>query len=560
MAAERVLARNIAVGFHFPTPRHPFYHLMLSFTLEADAPVQVGRVAVNGRRVRDFETLHDFSPVTEARLLPGGPSQLVVRWDWQAGETAAVEAVGEAAAAKEAGKDPEVFTLKAEGRAPRTGGYWDPAWKHYASLVLTEQAGIDRQNEPVHASLALYDDRLQDPERELRLVAVDPASGMHREVPCQVHEVNRWTREGLKRDPKDEFFEVRYQPTVTFQLAFLADVPALSGRVYLAFYGNPRAPAPRYASALKVEGEGLGLTVENEFYRTRLAKTSGAIDEIHMKMGVDQVFAHHLETNGALHWNPGIYAPPRMWLHASDWDPPAESGVTAGPVFVSTRRRGPLQYYEEETEVAITYRFYAGLPWIHMSSSFQVKKPVAVSALRNGEVVLNRELVEEFAWRQPGGGVGTMRITDAPRHPSHGKVLPPDTPWVCLFSRAHGCGLGVVTAKTANFRRDGGLAKTYGHYSYLQWGPWVYYCRPLVYTFASSNNGRLVHVPAGNQYYEEMAFVPLRVDPRREDFRQLETLYQRLAHPLDVQVVEDTDPRAPEGWVPPVLVAEFEEM
>ena len=29
---------------------------------------------------------------------------------------------------------------------------------------------------------------------------------------------------------------------------------------------------------------------------------------------------------------------------------------------------------------------------------------------------------------------------------------------------------------------------------------------------------------------------------------------------MDVQVVEDTDARALEGWVPPVLVAESEEM
>ncbi len=554
MTNSQSATRNVEVGFHFPTPPHPFYHLKLAFTLEGEAAAQVKEVKVNGRRVRDFATLHGFSPVNEARLPPGGWSELVVRWDWKAGEEAAIEAAGDL----EGGKGP--FRLRANGRAPATGGYWDPAWKYYASLVCTENAGISRQGEPVHASLAFYNDRLQDPERELRIVAVDPSSGAHREVPCQVYEVNRWTREGLKRDPKDEFFELRYQPTVTFQVAFLADVPAWSTRIYLAFYGNPRAPQPRYAGGLKVEGEGLGIAVENEFYRTLLAKTSGSIDEIHMKMGANQVFAHHLETNGALHWNPGIYAPPRMWLHASDWNPPARYELTAGPVFVSTRRSGPLQFYEEETEVSITYRFYDRLPWIHMCSSYQVKKPVAVQALRNGEVVLNRELVEEFAWRKPGGGAGTMVITDGPRHPKHAKVLPPDTPWACLFSRRRRCGLGLVTARLANFRQDGGLPKTFGYYSYLQWGPWVYYCRPLVYTFLSNNNGRLVHVPAGNHYYEEMAFVPLRIDPQREDFRELENLYQRLANPLDVQVVEDTDPRAPEGWVPPVLVAGFEEM
>ncbi len=42
--------------------------------------------------------------------------------------------------------------------------------------------------------------------------------------------------------------------------------------------------------------------------------------------------------------------------------------------------------------------------------------------------------------------------------------------------------------------------------------------------------------------------------------RGWESLYQRLSQSLDVQVVEDADSCAPEGWVPPVLVAEFAEM
>lgn len=80
--------------------------------------------------------------------------------------------------------------------------------------------------------------------------------------------------------------------------------------------------------------------------------------------------------------------------------------------------------------------------------------------------------------------------------------------------------------------------KLFKHYSYLQWGPRVYYARPLLYTFATNNPGQFVKVRAGNIYYEEMAFVPISVDPKREDFRQLEELFQRLVHPLDVQTVE----------------------
>lgn len=153
-----------------------------------------------------------------------------------------------------------------------------------------------------------------------------------------------------------------------------------------------------------------------------------------------------------------------------------------------------------------------------------------------------------------------MVIKDSPRHPNHGKVLPADTPWAALFSRTGGYGLGMVTAKLADFRADGGLVKLYHRYSYLQWGPWVYYARPLVYTFATNNPARMVPVSAGNVYYEEMAVLPLRIDPQSADFQELEVLHQKLTHPLDVQIVEDTDPRAPEGWVAPVLVKEFEEM
>ena len=531
----------------FPTPQSPYYHVRFSFSLEGDGRYQINRVKVNGQRVRDFAAYYNFSFQKDQLLKPGGMSELVVRWDWKPRERCEVEVSGEGPREKES------FTLKGSVDAPDHGGYWNPAWKHYASLVLTETAGVDRENEPVHTSLAVYGDRIQDPARELRIVAVDPRTGAHLEIPCQVHEVARYTAEGMEIGEE-------YQPTTTFQFAFLADVPADSSRVYLAFYGNQGAKATAYLSSLSVSGEKLGLAIENPFYRTILSSKSGAIDEIHVKMGVNQKIEHHLETNGALHWNPCFYCPPRPWLHASDWDPPPQSSWFSGPVFLATTRSGHVDPYREESHMAVTYRFYDKVPWIFVSTKLEVRKDVATKALRNGEFVVNRKLVEEFAWRKPDGTAGTMFITDGPRHPRHAKVLPADTPWACFFSRKGRFGLGMVNIKLADFRADGGLAKLCNRYSYLQWGKWAYYARPLVYTFASNNPARLVPVPAGNVYYEEMAVLPLRIDPEGEDFRQLEILHQKLVHPLDLQLVEDTDPRAPEGWVPPVLVQEFEEM
>jgi hypothetical protein len=531
----------------FPTPENPYYHVRLGFSLEGDGRYQITRVKVNGQRVRDFAAYHDFRRTRDQDLRTGGVSELVVRWDWKPREHCQVEITGEGPREKQS------FTLNSSVDSPASGGYWDPAWKHYASLVLTETAGLDRENEPVHASLAVYGDRIKDPERELRIVAVDPQSGVHQEVPSQVHEVARYSAEGMQIGEE-------YQPTTTFQFAFLADVRANSSFVYLAFYGNPGARSPAYGSGLSVSGENLSLAIENPYYRTILSPKSGAIDEIHVKMGVNQKIEHHLETNGALHWNPCFYCPPRPWLHASDWDPPPQSSWFGGPVFIATTRSGHVDPYKEESHMAVTYRFYDKVPWIFLSTKVEVRKDIATKALRNGEFVVNRKLVEEFAWRKPDGSAGTMLITDGPRHPWHAKVLPAETPWAAFFSRKGRFGLGMVNIKLADFKVEGGLPKLCNRYSYLQWGKWAYYARPLVYTFASNNPARLVPVSAGNVYYEEMAVVPLKIDPEKEDFQQLEILHEKLAHPLDLRLVEDTDPRAPEGWVPPVLVKEFEEM
>ena len=530
----------------FPDPQHPYYHLRLAFTIEGTADYRITLVKVNGVRVRDFVPYHNSRFMTGSRLEAGGHSELVLRWNWKTGEELSVEVAAESTS----GTQPLV--LKARLTAPAYGGYWDPSWKYYASFVCRETAGIDRHDEPVHTNMAVYSDRIQDPERELRVVSVDPLSGAHREVPCQVHEVRHFTAEGLSVG--DE-----YQPTTTFQLAFFADVPADSARVYLAFYGNPEARAPVHSEALSVSGTGVGLTVDNPYYSVVLSPRSGAIDEIQMKMGVNARFYHHIETNGALQWNPCFYAPPKPWLHASDWDPPPHHSSLKGPVFVSTHRSGHVEPYKDESFMAVTYRFYSRTPWIFFSTRLEVRQDINAKALRNGEIVLDRKLVDEFAWRQPDGGVGTMMITDGPKHPQHGKILPAETPWTCLYNRKGRYGLGMVTARLADFRADGGLAKYFNRYRYLQWSKWVYTCRPLVYTFSTMNQARLVPVSAGNTYYEEMALLPMPIRPEGEDFEELELLYARMTNPLDVQIVEDTDDRAPEGWVNPVLVKEFDE-
>jgi hypothetical protein len=533
-----------AAACSHPTERHPYYHLSLTLLGTDDDHLRVRGISINGAQALDFSVYLDNLLEKDRRVRRGGEGAVIVRCDWKNDENLAVDCT------VEQGSGRKKQTIRKRVSTPGRGGYWDSDWPYYASIVCSETAGLARKREPVRVALAFYSDRVADPRKELRIVRIDPETGLGEEIPSQVSEA-----EYYHHDAPD----MRYQPTTLCEVIFLADVPAHASRVYLAFYGNRKAEKPEYHTGLVIKGKGLGLTLENQYYRVRLARESGAIDEIDLKGDSGCAFAHHLETNGALHWNPGIYAPPRPWLHASDWNPPAQHSAVYGPICAMTRRCGPLDHYPE-AQISITYQFFDQVPWMLMTSSIEILKDIEVKAVRNGEIVLNRELVDSFAWREPDGSCGTMRIKNGPRHPRHAKVLPFDTPWACLFSRRKKCGLGTVTAELTNFVKDGGVSRTFRPYSYLQWGPWVYYARPLVYTFVSSGPGRLIPVPAGNLYYEKMAFVPMVYEDDRSSFKFLDQLHKQLKNPLSVSIVEDTDQRAPKRWMAPILVEEFEEM
>ena len=530
-----------AIAYSFPTPKHPCYHLKLAVHTDNDYTVQ--RVLVNGKRTRDFWVFNDGNFSSQKTILGKARSEIVVRVEWENNSTNRIELNLRAEDGKE-------VTLAESFPAPAEGGYWDKNWKYYASVTLTETAGVAREKEPVHLTLGLYADRLTEPTREIRVVGIHPESGVAEEVPCQVYGVSTW----------DAFADEHCQPTTTCEVAFLADVPAHSSKVYLVFYGNPNAPTPHYPSDLKISGEGVGLTIENSYYRTKLHPLSGAIDEIFLKMGVNVTFDHHLETNGALHWNPDVYAPPRTWMHASDWNPPPGYQTLGGPVFFMTKRWGAMPLYDE-VQVSVTYTFYAYNPYILMTSSTHVLRDMDTIALRNGEIVLNHNVVREFAWKKPDGKIGSVVIKECPRHPTRALIIEADTPWFAFYNRELACALAAINLELSYARYSDGLARVEQPYMYLNWGPWAYCCRPLVYTFATPNPQRVIRVPGDSLYYEKMAFLPTRLGSSDEDrFDLIERRQKALASPLDVLVELDIDERVPEEWVPPILVEEFQEV
>ncbi len=288
------------VGYCFPTPRHPFYHATLQFGADL-GKTYIEKVIVDGKASRDFIAYHGDIPSPDNHVEITDQSTLIVRVDWTNNSIHKFEIGIKNTNGKE-------IAAHCESKAPATGGYWNTDWKYYSAHIVREEIGVARTNEPVHLLLAYYAERLSNPEKEIRVVEIDPLSGAASEISSQVYGVH--TTDKLKTDEG--------QPTTTLECAFLANVAAFTDKVFLVFYGNSKADKPKYVTDLEVKGKGLALEIENSYYKCILHKDSGALDEFILKQGVNVTFDHHVETNGAIHWNPDLYAPPRVWTHASD--------------------------------------------------------------------------------------------------------------------------------------------------------------------------------------------------------------------------------------------------
>lgn len=532
--------------FSHPTPDVPYYFLKLALIGPLDADAAVTEVRVNGRRSRDFTAVNDGVKTVPALWRAGAAERLLyLRLDWSAGDQYDIEADIK----PDSGGSQ---TLRLQCAATEDHGYWNKAWRYYASYVLRETGGRARVQEPVHTVLGLYEDRVQDPEAEIRVVEIDSESGEAREIRSQVYSSSVW----------DKWQNINCQPTTTVQVAFLADVPANTSKVFLIFYGNPNAERPLYPTDLVLSGEDYGLTIENQHYTVKLHKDSGSIDEILPKDQPGLTYCHQLETNGALQWNPGIYAPPKTWMHASDWVHPENFTVIAGPVFIMIKRFNPIVDYEE-VDCSLTYLFYSGRPGITVESSIDVTKDLDVVALRNGSVVLNKETTGDFVWMDVDHTVKNVHITDLPRHPTKGMVFDARTPWFAFYNREKGNALGVLNLEFGGVRREAGLIEWEPYY-YLHWGPWFYVSRPIIYTFTSNNPQRVMHMTAGTSFFERYQLYPFTVGrggTECDDFSPLADAYAEASEPLSKTTAKfDTDDRVPDEWVPPILVSHFEEM
>ncbi len=265
---------------------------------------------------------------------------------------------------------------------------WAKGWKYYKVVGVEEEAGIQRQAEPVEVLLGFRSDQVNSLAREIRVAEVN--NGSLREVTSQVHGV------------------VRRNSEMLCKVMFLADNKGSEKRNYMIFYGNPDAELPAYETDLEVRGEGYDLEIENQHFIAYLSKQTGQLERMLIKRehGVELYAGGpgHGETP-CIDWAHDYVAEDNfMKVRIQYWGECPDYEITRGPVCTIVRRWGfphsalhPI-YNPARLNIDIEYRFYSGLPFFHKFGKMKAVKQFIATALRDDEWVFTGQVFTGSLW------------------------------------------------------------------------------------------------------------------------------------------------------------------
>jgi len=553
---EELKITKLELGY--PCPAIPFYHFLAELELPHTSIIEV-EAAVNGKVLR-FTDLHrsdeitDMSrPVISHRPPSGyGLSQdgtsynhphLVGWMKWEPGAEYEIRIRVRMKKNIHGSKDDAYLEVTRKLKAPEGIPVFDKAWKNYKALVISETAGIDRKGEPVEVLLPFYPDEAQHLTREVRVVSIDPTTYKFTEVPCQVYDIKKFLEED-DLEPDEQGNPTRdiplWMPTVTARVAFLADIHAKTSRVFLIYYNNEDAIAKMYKTDLRVQGEAPGLRIDNNAYTIALHPNSGHLDQITLKTKPDTPLFHRMETNGAIHWNPGIYSPPRPWTHTADWKPPQHINHITGPVIVTTEVWDHLREIPE-VDASVRYEFYPGLPYIISSTTMRINKRVDCIALRNAEIVFKREQITHAAWYDVVRD--SIIVYDVTKMPDLTDLLmEDDVPWITFYNQQTGIGFCGIQLNYVNAGLES-KPRLLNPYMYITGGPWIYWARALSLSFLASNMQQMIPAMEGNFFVEKWAYLTYEIDEGDKPYAPALEWQKRLTNPLKVRLVEEVDDR-----------------
>uniref|UniRef100_UPI0032180FFE hypothetical protein n=1 Tax=uncultured Draconibacterium sp. TaxID=1573823 RepID=UPI0032180FFE len=555
-AKEELNIKKIELGY--PVPAIPYYHLKADLELPYESVIEV-LAKVDGKPIR-FTNLyregefHDMNLPHQSHRPPSGyglsengtiyKNPSITAWvKWEPGQEYNIEIAIRLKKNIKASKNDIWISKTIKVKSPEGVDVFDGAWKNYKSVVLSETAGIDRTSEAVEVLLPFYPDEAFDIKRELRVVEVNPSTFELTEVPSQVYDVQKYLEED-DMDPDEDGNPTRevplWFPTMSARVEFLANVPAKSSKVYLIYYNNDKALAKVYNSDLKVQGEKPGLNIENNEFSIVLHPNSGHLDQVTLNEKSEFPLFHRMETNGAIHWNPGVYSPPRPWTHTADWKPPQHSGLLSGPVKVITEMWGNLRDIPE-VDASVRYEFYANVPYFISTTNMRINKTIHCNALRNAEIVFKRELMTHASWYDViMDKIVKVDVRDMPELTD--LKMEADVPWIVFYNEKEGVAFAGIQLQYANAGLEN-RERLLNPYMYITGGPWIYWARALSLPFLSSNMQQLVPAMKGNFFTEKWAYLVYKIEDQENPHKTVLEWQKRLLNPLRIQLNEEVDER-----------------
>ena len=492
--------------FHSPSFDDPAYRIQLSFAVES-GQLRLMTLELNGTDPGPFRVFKDGKNIDVSSPLKEGRYTIVLDYAWVPGKPYRARL----AFRRENAEEPTALDFA--GTAPPEGGIPGGREGFYRAYQVEEEAGIDRSQEVVTLTLTGPKKDLDPPD----IVIFDGTEA----IPFDI-------MENMESVPP-EAVSASHPVTSTLKIALPLDVKANEKKVLLVLKGNRRpAPSPGFS----ISGEGLGKKISGSRLALELHPRSGQVNTIESHDAQVKLY----NEAGVIHWNPDVFIPGEGWDHSFDWNPPPTAEEKAGIYLYSNSRRGPLPRVKGVT-LDVKYRLEAGAPYFISETRLVFEEGRGVIAVRNDEMVLSRELFDSLLYKNKKGEVIKLPLLEKPGKPfGLVHVAPEDLDWVGLENTREGFGFFSLRLNEAcgNFETPGELLHKAGTYFYAPAdGKYVYWVRPLVYTWADHFTSNLfTYVPKGSFFYEKNAYVVMRLQDGLP--RELDSLLIRLRRPLRV--------------------------
>jgi hypothetical protein len=297
----------------------------------------------------------------------------------------------------------------------------------------------------------------------------------------------------------------------------------------LVLKGKGRSPE---AGKIVLLGQGPGKSVRTPKLVLELSPQSGQVNTIESP----EVGVKLYNKAGVIHWNPDVFVPGIAWDHSFDWNPPPEFAEKNGSFFYLNSRKGPLPRIKD-VFLEVKYTVEANAPYFISETRMHFLNDLGVIAVRNDEMVLFKELFDSLVYRDKARRLVQMPLAEKSRVP-FGLVhsAPESLDWVGLVNtkEAYGFFSLRLNAAAGNLEIPGEFHHRAGTYFYAPSdGNYVYWVRPLIYTWAEfTTSNLLTFVPKGSFFYEKNAYLLLRLD---DDWpRRLDDWHKTLTNPLRV--------------------------